>query len=236
MVYVMVSVVGKVGNMNIKLSSITFLVAAVASIGFSQQAAHAGGANSRFAFAENTYILDQPTGRRGGSRYPGAHVEVAPIAAGIAPKMKGFDDGFVSKPAPPPPAPVVAAAPIARPSVSAQVKAPSLFNSLFNPVKTPAEMVANAPGKMDFGHPNALPAAPTPKMPTLAHSTNTAIKLMTPQHRHPVVAMHAPEAFKMPAVLHQGGGFAPTGNIPIEHSTGSSTSTNVQGVLMSKHH
>jgi len=220
--------------MNIKFTSITLLIAAVAGMSFSQ-AAYAGD-TMRFIYGSNDFALDRNTGRRG-SRYAAPHAVLPSVAAGAVPKMHGLDNDFVSKPAPPPPAPVVAAAPVARPSVSAQVHVPNAFTSLFNPVKSDALVAAAAPGQLPaFGAPNAqkLPAAPTPTMPNLARNTNTAIRLLTPQHRRPVAALAA-VPFKMPEVKHQGSGYTIGSNIPtMSTSGGSSANASVHGVVV--HH
>lgn len=216
--------------MNIKLSSITFLVAAVASISFSQQAAHAGN-GMRFEYAPNEFALDAKTGRRG-SRYAAPHTEVAPIAAGSVPKNSLLNSDFVSRPAPPP---VVAAAPIAQPSVSAKVQAPSMFNSLFNPVKSDPGLVAANPGKLPaFGAPIAQSLPATPKAAEPRRTTNTSIAWTKPHRPQPTALAAAP--FKMPATKIQSSGFQLGQNIPTATNSGSSASTNVQGVIVSKGH
>ncbi|MDR3616859.1 MAG: hypothetical protein P4L53_25100 [Candidatus Obscuribacterales bacterium] len=221
--------------MNIKITSLTFLIAAVAGMSFSQAAYAADGRGMRFDYNYNEYALEAPTGRRGGraaARMP--HTEVAPIAANSMPKSLLMDKDFISKPAPPPPAPIVAAVPIAKPSTSMKASIPNLFNSVFNPVKSDA--LAAGPSKLaDFGNPIVakLPTPPMPKAPTIRTSTNTAIAWKQPR-RPTTVAMRAPEAFKMPAVMRQGSGYQIGQNIPMNTITGTSAHADVHGKVLYK--
>jgi hypothetical protein len=219
--------------MNMKFTSLTFLIAAVAGMSFSQ-AAYAGN-GMRFDYAPNEFALEHPTGRHGGRAAENMpRVMVAPIAAGVVPKMHGLDNDFVSKPVPTP-RPVVAAAPIAQPSVSAKVQVPNAFTSLFNPVKSDPSLVAAAPGQLPaFGAPNAqkLPTAPKPSMPALARNTHTSIAWTQP-HKRPVAALAA-APFTLPEVKHQGSGYTIGATIPMATSTGASTKTSVSGIVV--HH
>jgi hypothetical protein len=224
--------------MNMKITSLTFLIAVVASMSFSQ-AVYAGEQRDmrgmRFDYAPNEFALEQNTGHRGGRAAANMpHVMVAPIAANSMPKSL-LDKDFVSKPAPASPAPVVAAAPMARPSVSSQVHVPNAFTSLFNPVRSDAPTLATAGPLPAFGHPNVakLPAAPMPKAPTLTRGTHTAIA-WTPQHKRPVAALAAAPAaeFKMPTTKGYSSGFVPGANIPYAASGGSSTNADVHGKVI----
>lgn len=216
-----------------KITSLTLLIAAVAGMSFSQAAYASNGRGMRFDYDVNEFALDGATGHRGG-RYAPPHAVLPSVAAGAVPKSHMLDNDFVSRPAAPPPAPAVAAVPVAKPSVSAKVQVPNAFTSLFNPVKSDPALVAAAPGQLpDFGHPNVakLPPIAAPKAPATHASTNTSIA-WKPQHRHPVAALAAAPAFKMPETKGYHAGFTPYANIPLDTHTGSSANTAVIGKLM----